>query len=247
MHSTALPSRYFGTHCQCFAAASLTWPVSWFEFTLKSSVFIGQWTICLTMKTARQNIVNQSENGYGWDNYTDYELSIAIHSIKCVHMQDTNEQLSLTCGVTAAHCHWSRARSESDHWPVHTRFKGKLNSWHRHTATVGNVEIALSENIALGRVHTGSGSVPDSSEPYASGRLRVGFAFTLLTTEPTRTVRVRFAVYTLRLLRDRLLPNYMHLTHEIYQLFRVMGQLLLSFVVVVLLLLFQCRAAFSAA
>ena len=26
MNSTALPSRYFGTHRQCFAAASLTWP-----------------------------------------------------------------------------------------------------------------------------------------------------------------------------------------------------------------------------
>ena len=80
-------------------------------------------------------------------------------------------------------------------------------------------------NTALGRVHTGSGSVPDSSEPYASGRLRVGFAFTLLTTDPTRTVRVRFAVYTLRLLRDRLWPNYMHLTPEICHLFRVMCQL----------------------
>ena len=56
----------------------------------------------------------------------------------------------------------------------------------------------------FGRIHTGSGSVPDSSEPYASGRLSVGFAFTLQTTDPTRTVRVHFAVYTLRLLRDRL-------------------------------------------
>ena len=83
------------------------------------------------MKTARQNCVNQSENGYGWDNYTDYELSIAIHSIKCFEMQDTNEKLRLTCRVTAAHCYWSRARSESDDWPAHTRFKGKLNSWHR--------------------------------------------------------------------------------------------------------------------
>ena len=26
MNSTALPSRYFGTHRQCFAAATLTWP-----------------------------------------------------------------------------------------------------------------------------------------------------------------------------------------------------------------------------
>ena len=47
------------------------------------------------------------------------------------------------------------------------------------------------------RVHTGSGSVPDSSEP------GIGFAFTSLRTDPTRTLRVRFAVYTLRLFRDR--------------------------------------------
>ena len=56
----------------------------------------------------------------------------------------------------------------------------------------------------LGRIHTGSGSVPDSSEPFASSRLSVGFAFTLQTTDPPRTVHVHFAVYTLRLLRDRL-------------------------------------------
>ena len=56
----------------------------------------------------------------------------------------------------------------------------------------------------VGRIHTGSGSVPDSCEPYASGRLCVGFAFTLQTTDPPRTVRAHFAVYTLRLLRDRL-------------------------------------------
>ena len=67
----------------------------------------------------------------------------------------------------------------------------------------------------LGHIHTGSGSVPDSSEPYASGRLRVGFAFTLKTTDPPRTVRAHFAVYTLRLLRDRLKPNYMYLIHDI--------------------------------
>ena len=36
----------------------------------------------------------------------------------------------------------------------------------------------------------------------ASGRLSVGFEFTLQTTDPTRTVRAHFAVYTLRLLRD---------------------------------------------
>ena len=46
--------------------------------------------------------------------------------------QDTNEKLRLTCGVTAAYCHWSRARSESDDWPVQSRFMGKLNSLHRH-------------------------------------------------------------------------------------------------------------------
>ena len=60
------------------------------------------------------------------------------------------------------------------------------------------------KGINLGRIHTGSGSVPASSEPYASGRLRVGFSFTLQTTGPTRTVRVHFVVYTLHMLRDRL-------------------------------------------
>ena len=102
------------------------------------------------MKTARQNIVNQSENGYGWDNYTDYELSIAMHSIKCFDTQDTKEKLRLTCGVTAAHCHWSRARSESDDWPVHTRFKGKLNSWHRESkfALVRNLKLLILKSSA---------------------------------------------------------------------------------------------------
>ena len=46
-------------------------PVSRFEFTDELSLQIGQWPICLAVKTARQIIVNQSENGYGWDNYTD--------------------------------------------------------------------------------------------------------------------------------------------------------------------------------
>ena len=78
------------------------------------------------------------------------------------------------------------------------------------------IEPKLAQN--RGRIHTGSGSVPDSSEPYASGRLSVGFAFTLQTTDPTRTVRVHFAVYTLRLLRDRLWPNYIYLTHDICHL-----------------------------
>ena len=31
-----------------------------------------QWTICLAVKTARQIIVNQYENGYGWDNHVNY-------------------------------------------------------------------------------------------------------------------------------------------------------------------------------
>ena len=65
-----------------------------------------------------------------------------------------------------------------------------------------------------GRIHTGFGSEPDSSELNASGRRRFGFAFTLQTNDPTRTVRVRFAVYSLRMLRDRLWPNYMSLTHR---------------------------------
>ena len=74
-------------------------------------------------------------------------------------------------------------------------------------------------------VHTGSGSVPDSSEPFPSGRFRVGFAFTLLTTDPKRTVRARFAVYILGLLCDRLCPNYMYLIRGIYHVCRVMCHL----------------------
>ena len=38
----------------------------------------------------------------------------------------------------------------------------------------------VSNGYHLGHIHTGSGSVPDSSKPNASGRLSVGFAFTLL-------------------------------------------------------------------
>ena len=40
-------------------------PVSRFEFTDELNLKIGQWTICLAVKNARQNVVNQSENGYG--------------------------------------------------------------------------------------------------------------------------------------------------------------------------------------
>ena len=78
----------------------------------------------------------------------------------------------------------------------------------RSGAIMRNYKFAIVELFCIGgfygRIHTGSGSFPDSSEPYASGRLSVGFAFTLQTTDLTRTVRVHFVVYTLRLLRDRL-------------------------------------------
>ena len=74
-------------------------PVSRFEFTRESSLQIGQWTICLAEKTARQNTVTQSENDYGWDNH------IAIKSNKCFETRDTNEKIRLACGVTAAHWH----------------------------------------------------------------------------------------------------------------------------------------------
>ena len=99
------------------------------------------------MKTARQNIVNQSENGYGFvddgffnvatldrvsasivDDIVDdivtcgRALTLYSNSIKCFETQDTNEKLRLTCGVTEAHCHLSGARSESDDWPVQPRF-----------------------------------------------------------------------------------------------------------------------------
>ena len=34
---------------------------------------------------------------------------------------------------SAGHCHSALAHSESDDWPVHTRFIGKLKLWHRYT------------------------------------------------------------------------------------------------------------------
>ena len=58
--------------------------------------------------------------------------------------------------------------------------KCRYSIYRRHIIRAG---AATEED--LGRIHTGSGSVPDSSEPNASGRLCVGFAFTLLTTDPT--------------------------------------------------------------
>ena len=47
------------------APTTLVVPVSRFEFTDELSLKIGQWTICLAVKNARQSVVNQSENGYG--------------------------------------------------------------------------------------------------------------------------------------------------------------------------------------
>ena len=64
-----------------------------------------------------------------------------------------------------------------------------------HTASTTSTASGSSGTLRphqYGRMHTGSGSVPDSSESYASGRLSVGFVFTLQTTDPTQTVRVHF-------------------------------------------------------
>ena len=58
--------------------------------------------------------------------------------------------------------------------------------------------------IDLDYVHTASGPLPDSSEPFASCRRCVGFAFTLLTTE----VGVSVAVFTLRPERDPLTSSH---------------------------------------
>ena len=123
-------------------------PVSRYEFTDELSLWIGQRTICLALKTAWQIIVNQSGNGYGWDNYTDYyyKLSIAIHSINCFEMRDTSEKLTLNCRVTAALCHSALARSETDDWPAHTRIRCRLNSWHRNESqTVIYIGYLLAE------------------------------------------------------------------------------------------------------
>ena len=46
--------------------------------------------------------------------------------MKCFETRDTSEKLTLNCGVTEALCHSALLRSESDDWPVHTRFIGKL-------------------------------------------------------------------------------------------------------------------------
>ena len=67
----------------------------------------------------------------------------------------------------------------------------------------------------LGRIHTGSGSVPDSSESYASGRLRVGFAFTLLTSYPTRMVRRVHTASALRPVVTQLVAYIMFPGHEL--------------------------------
>ena len=48
----------------CPMAGVTVWVYLRIEFVNRS--------ICLAVKIARQHIVNQSENGYGWDNYTDY-------------------------------------------------------------------------------------------------------------------------------------------------------------------------------
>ena len=56
MHKKALP--------QTGGAGVTVWVYPRIEFVDR--------TICLSVKTASQNIVNQSENCYGWDNYTEY-------------------------------------------------------------------------------------------------------------------------------------------------------------------------------
>ena len=54
------------------------------------------------------------------------KCSNGLYSMKCFETRDTNEKLTLNCGVTVALCHSALARSESDDWPVQTRFIGKL-------------------------------------------------------------------------------------------------------------------------
>ena len=60
---------------------------------------------------ARQKIVNQSENGYGWDNYPNCYLSIGMKSVKCLKWDRNSD---CTRGITTALWQWSRARCDSD-------------------------------------------------------------------------------------------------------------------------------------
>ena len=115
-----------------------------------------------------------------------------------------------TRSLEHSHCSANLTRTvrvHREHLPMWSECTGRTRRSGCRVYT-GNPTRTVRERYArrvkLGHINTGTGSLPDSSEPNASGRLRVEFAFTLLTTDPTRTVRVRFAVYTLRLLRDRL-------------------------------------------
>ena len=114
-------------------------PPSWIH------IYIGQWTICLAVKTARHNIVNQTENVNVWDNHSDYLLSIAINSIKCFETQTRTNNSDWPAGVTAAHCHWSRARSESDDWPVGLQTQFAVNS----IRDTGLVAVTFSTELDL--------------------------------------------------------------------------------------------------
>ena len=54
---------------ELFWISSPSVAVSGIEFALKRVEFVTR--PVNNQKTAGQNIVNQSENGYGWDNYPD--------------------------------------------------------------------------------------------------------------------------------------------------------------------------------
>ena len=96
------------------------------------------------------------------------------------------------------------------------RLSGSGSTWRSLVDRTGTRSRVCSGNY--GRVHTVSGSVPYSSESYTSGRLRGGFAFTLLTTDPTRTVRTRTVrrVHTASALRPVVTQlhvlNYWHIS-----------------------------------
>ena len=72
---------------------------------------------------------------------------IAINSIKCFETQDANEKLRLTCGVTAAHCHWSSARSESDDWPVGLQTRFAANSIRDIGIRISRVVVARAKSV----------------------------------------------------------------------------------------------------
>ena len=101
----------------------MVWVYRWIEFVNRSVNNLSSSEDCLTGYC--QPVWKRL-----WLRQLYWLLTLAMNSIKCFEKRDTSEKLTLNCGVTAALCHSALACSESDDWPVHTRFIGKLKPWH---------------------------------------------------------------------------------------------------------------------